>query len=116
MKNILSVDRDEAYINYREIQMDHLKDCQSDVSIQEFSADLMQFSEELSSLSSKDLDVSRRAFLRLFKSGATMMMLSSEDFAILENWEKNGIQDWEVIVFTSCGAPIGKFTRDEVTW
>ena len=116
MKNIISVDRDDACIRYRETQMEYLNDCQDDVAVPEFSADLMQLSEELSGLSSQELETSRRMFRKLFSSGATMMLLNSEDFHILEKFESNGVTDWCVIIFTSCGQPIGKFTRDDVTW
>ena len=114
IKNTLVVNRDEAVNSYLDSMMEHLRFSREDLHIQEFVTDLKQTSEDVSQMLSQDLETSRNAFRRAFRDGYTMMMLP-EQIDTLEKWSRAG-EDFQVVVFTAEGKPVGSFVNEEVQW
>ena len=114
MKNTLTVDRETAAAAYTESMMDYLRDSQEDLPIQEFEDDLKQFATVVLGMLSSNLETSREAFKNAFRDGYTMMMLP-EEIDTLEKWSQAG-EDFQVVVFTAEGAPVGSFSQEIVQW
>ena len=114
MKNTLIVNRDEAVNAYLDSMMEHLRFSREDLYVQEFATDLKQLSEDITRMLSQDLEISREAFRRAFRDGYTMMMLP-EQFDTLEKWSQAG-EDFQVVVFTAEGKPVGSFETEAVQW
>ena len=95
--------------------MDYLRETQEDIHPVEFAGSLAELARELQELSSENLEVARKAFREIFRVGSTMMLVNSQDFETLERFEKDS-KEWQVLVFTEDGKPVGLFDRETVTW
>lgn len=113
--NTLVVDREEVANRFNESFLHYLLDTKSDVGIREFAMDLKQHAEDIQNLLSDDLGISRKTFKECFLSGHTMMMLDIEEFERLEKWDMNN-EDFQVVVFTEDGVPIGCYQKEVVQW
>lgn len=113
-KNTLTVDRETAAVAYTESMMEHLRLYREDLHIQEFADDLKQFANDVLGMLSSNLETSREAFENAFRAGYTMMMLP-EEIDTLEKWAQAG-EDFQVVVFTSEGKPVGAFNQEIVQW
>ncbi len=114
MKNILTVDREQAARNYAVSQMEYLNCSIEGLHIDEFACEMARVAEDVQALVSADLEESRLAFRRVFQEGHTIAMLP-HDLVSLEKWSE-AKEEFQVIVFTADGRPVGCFDQDQVQW
>jgi hypothetical protein len=114
MKNTLTVNRDEAARSYADFQLEHLNCSLEGLHTDEFADAMCRVAEDIRNLVSENLEVSRGAFKTLFRDGFAASMLPGE-IDTLEKWLE-AKEEFQVIVFTADGKPVGCFNQDQVQW
>jgi hypothetical protein len=114
MKNVLIVNREEAVEAYTESMTEYHKVSRDGMHLIEYADELISLGGDINRLLSLNLETSRRAFEGAFRAGFTMMMLPGE-VDTLERWSEAG-EDFQVVVFTAEGRPVGTFSQDTVQW
>jgi len=114
MKNTLIVNREEAVEAYTESMTEYLNCSRDGMHPIEYADELISLGGDINRLLSLNLETSRLVFERAFRAGFTMMMLPRE-IDTLERWSASG-EDFQVVVFTAEGKPVGTFSKDMVQW
>lgn len=114
MKNTLIVNRKEAVEAYIDSMTEYLRNSRDGMHPLEYADELIALGKDINQLLSPDLETSRLAFEKAFRTGFTMMMLPREGDT-LERWSE-AEEDFQVVVFTAEGKPVGTFSQDIVQW
>jgi hypothetical protein len=89
-KHTITIDKYEAIERYCESTLDHLQ-CDLKASDYEYCEDLINLGKELKRMHDNE-------FLQFFKDGATMVLLESDDFQLLEDEADNKEFFFEIVV------------------
>jgi len=115
MKNVLVVTAEELISNYITVVMDHLDSDRDFVGLEEFIHEIGDLSGTLKVLSSKCGTEAWVKFKHLFRTGATVMLLSSSDFEQLEKWHEAN-EDFHIVIFREDETIVGMIKRESITW
>ena len=113
MKNTALVYAEQLTLNYRTSVMEHLYTDMEYMGPAEFANDLGKLAADLKGMSSWD---ALKTFKELFRTGCTMMLLSSNDFEVLDKWSENDEDFQLVILRESDGSAVGVIQKDGLCW
>jgi hypothetical protein len=115
MKNTLIVTAEDLAIRFRDNMLEYLHDVRGDFPLDDFGVDLINLGETLTRMVTKRENVALTSFLREFRAGNTMNMLSYTDFDELEAWHRKD-EDFQIAIFWKDGTPVGLIEKESVNW
>jgi len=107
IKNTIIVDKNKAIEQYNYSILDHIHN-DLKASDYEYCEDLINLGQELKRLHDNK-------FLQFFKDGATMLLLESDDFQLLEDNVDNKDFFFEIVVKDG-DRVVETISGDDVTW
>lgn len=113
--NTLITNAEDMIIRYRASMMAFLNDTQGDLSVEDFTRNLINLGRTLSNLCSKIPSTSLIAFKDELATGYIMTMLSGEEFDQLVAWSRAG-EDFQIEIFREDGTPVGVVQKKETSW
>jgi hypothetical protein len=106
-KHTITIDKYEAIERYGDATLDHIQ-CDLKASDYEYCEDLINLGQELKRLHDNK-------FLQFFKDGATMLLLESDDFQLLED-NANNVGFFFEIHVTDGDRIVEAIESTDVTW
>ena len=106
-KHTIIVQKDKAIEQYNDSVLDRIQ-CDLKASDYEYCEDLINLGQELKRLHDNE-------FLQFFKDGATMLLLESDDFQLLEDNVDNKDFFFEIVVKDG-DRIVEAISSDDVTW
>ena len=107
IKNTIIVQKDKAIEQYNDSVLDRIQ-CDLKASDYEYCEDLITLGNELKRLHDNEFTI-------FFKDGATMLLLESDDFQLLEDEVDNKDFFFEIVVMDG-GRVVETISSDDVTW
>lgn len=105
-KHTIIVQKDKAIEQYNDATLDHIRNLKA--SEYEYCEDLINLGQELKRMHDNK-------FRQFFKDGATMLLLESDDFQLLEDEAGNNDFFFEIHVMDG-DRVVEAITSDNVTW
>ena len=106
-KHTIIVDKNKAIEQYKDSVLDHVQ-CDLKASDYEYCEDLINLGQELKRMHDNE-------FAQFFKDGATMLLLESDDFQLLEDNADNYGFLFEIVVKDG-DRVVETISSDDVTW
>ena len=106
-KHVILVQKDKAIEQYNDAVLDRIQ-CDLKASDYEYCEDLINLGQELRRLHNNE-------FTKFFKDGATMLLLESDDFQLLEDEVDNKDFFFEIVVMDG-DRVVETISSDDVTW
>ena len=106
-KHVILVQKDKAIEQYNDAVLDRIQ-CDLKASDYEYCEDLINLGQELRRLHNNE-------FTKFFKDGATMLLLESDDFQLLEDEVDNKDFFFEIHVMDG-DRLVEMISSDNVTW
>ena len=107
VKHTIIVQKDKAIEQYNDAVLDRIQ-CDLKASDYEYCEDLINLGEELRRLHNNEFTI-------FFKDGATMLLLESDDFQLLEDEVDNKDFFFEIVVMEG-DKVVETISSDDVTW
>ena len=106
-KHTIIVNKHEAINRYNDSVLDHIQ-CDLKASDFEYCDNLINLGKELKRMHDNE-------FTKFFKEGATMLLLESDDFQLLEDEVDNKDFFFEIVVMEG-DKVVETISSDDVTW
>ena len=106
-KHVILVQKDKAIEQYNDAVLDRIQ-CDLKASDYEYCEDLINLGQELKRLHDNEFTI-------FFRDGATMLLLESDDFQLLEDEVDNKDFFFEIVVMDG-DRVVETISSDDVTW